>query len=354
MMTKKERVLCALAGGTPDCVPYMYNTVMSAVQENILEREIDVAREPVVDGFNITGWIGDISETPTVTPSLTILPDAAQKLNLDAIGIQVLPPLFANAINNENGRHIHGGQLIDGDAFRKIQMPDPDDTMLYREIERMIAQYKQDFAMYARIRLGAASVIQSMGIDNLAYCLADEEETVAEIIAMYTDWSRRVSKNLCELDFDFFWCFDDIAFSTSMLISPSTFREYFKDALKHAASGISRPFIFHSDGDLSDVLDDIIDIGASGLHPIEPGSMDSDWLKQTYGGKLCLIGNIDIDAFLQNGTPETVDAEVKRRIAQFGKGGGYIISDSNSVPDYCKAENVIAMSNAVEKYRWIY
>jgi len=37
-----------------------------------------------------------------------------------------------------------------------------------------------------------------------------------------------------------------------------------------------------------------------------------------------------------------------------GPGGGYIISDSNSVPAYCKPENVEAAGRAVEKYRRIY
>ena len=78
------------------------------------------------------------------------------------------------------------------------------------------------------------------------------------------------------------------------------------------------------------------------------------WLKENYGDKLCLVGNIDIDEFLTRGTPETIDAEVKRRITQFGKNGRYIISDSNSVPSYCKTENILAMSRAVEKYRYIY
>ena len=33
-----------------------------------------------------------------------------------------------------------------------------------------------------------------------------------------------------------------------------------------------------------------------------------------------------------------------------GRGGGYIISSSNSLTDYCKTENVLAMADAVRKY----
>jgi uroporphyrinogen decarboxylase len=50
------------------------------------------------------------------------------------------------------------------------------------------------------------------------------------------------------------------------------------------------------------------------------------------------------------GTPEEVDQEVKERIAQAGQGGGYIISSANSIPNYCKIENVLAMSEAIRKY----
>jgi uroporphyrinogen decarboxylase len=45
-----------------------------------------------------------------------------------------------------------------------------------------------------------------------------------------------------------------------------------------------------------------------------------------------------------------VDKEVKERIAVAGQGGGYIITSANSLPDYCKTENVWAMSRAIRKY----
>ncbi len=82
--------------------------------------------------------------------------------------------------------------------------------------------------------------------------------------------------------------------------------------------------------------------------------MDLDQLKTSYGKRLCLIGNIDIDTVLTKGTPDMVDQAVKERINQLGPGGGYIISDSNSVPDFCNPDNIVAMSRAVERYRSIY
>ncbi|MCK5837146.1 MAG: hypothetical protein KAH09_07765, partial [Desulfobacula sp.] len=53
---------------------------------------------------------------------------------------------------------------------------------------------------------------------------------------------------------------------------------------------------------------------------------------------------------LPYGTIEEVEAEVKERIQKIGKGGGFILGTANSITDFCKVENVMAMSRAVKKY----
>jgi uroporphyrinogen decarboxylase len=353
-MTKKERVLTALKGGTPDMVPFMFNTVDRTIQEHILKRPVN---EPTIDGMNITGWLGSLEETPFVEPNLTCCPEAARRLGLDAIEIQVLPPIFTKTYEKDGNLSVTYGLISDAAALAKARtkMPDPDDNKLLRKVEELISVYKEDFAMGVRVRLGASPSLLSMGWENFAYLLVDDPNTFHGVVQMYTDWGKRLFSNLCELDFDFFWCFDDIAFGKSLMFSPETFREFFLPHLKESACAIERPFIFHSDGYIVDVLEDIIGVlGASGIHPIEKGSMDTAWLKENYGRKLCLIGNIDIDTALSRGTEDDVFAEVKGCIDLLGSGGGYIISDSNSIPAYCKSENVEAAARAVEKYRRIY
>lgn len=350
-MNKAQRVVTALKGGTPDMVPYIYNTMMKGIQERIIGHEID---EPTVDGMNITGWLGAPEEEPEVIPSLTVVPEVAEFLGLDAIQIQVLPPLFVHKVISGTDACVGGGKIDSAEALASIRMPDPDDERLMRQISDMIRRYKGNFALGARVRLGASPTILSMGMENLSYFLLDEEEVIYDTVHRFTSWSKRLFQNLCELDFDFFWTFDDIAFTNSLMFSPAVFRKYFKESLRDAASAITKPLIFHSDGNYQAVLDDIIEIGADAIHPIERKAMDHRWLKEHYGKKLCLVGNIDINHTLTEGTPEEVDAEVKARIEELGPGGGFIISDSNSIPDFCRAENIIAMSRAVQKYRHIY
>jgi uroporphyrinogen decarboxylase len=88
----------------------------------------------------------------------------------------------------------------------------------------------------------------------------------------------------------------------------------------------------------------------NGIANIEPNAMDINELKKKYGRRVCLVGNIDLHYTLTQGTPEEVEAEVKKRIQEVGPGGGYILASSNSIAGYCKPENVLAMHRALLKY----
>jgi uroporphyrinogen decarboxylase len=98
------------------------------------------------------------------------------------------------------------------------------------------------------------------------------------------------------------------------------------------------------------ILEDLLTLGMAGLHPIQQAAMDIGKVKALYGRRICILGNIDLDYTLTRGTPEEVEREVRERIAVAGEGGGYIITSANSLPDYCKTENVWAMSKAIRKY----
>ena len=98
------------------------------------------------------------------------------------------------------------------------------------------------------------------------------------------------------------------------------------------------------------ILDDLLTLGMNGLHPVQPAAMSLKEVKEKYGQRVCILGNIDLDYTLTLGTPEEVDREVKERIGTAGPGGGYIVTSANSLTDYCKTENVWAMAKAIKKY----
>ena len=78
--------------------------------------------------------------------------------------------------------------------------------------------------------------------------------------------------------------------------------------------------------------------------------MDIVQLKKKYGGRLCLMGNINLDSTLCLGTPQDVAEEVKLRIRTVAPGGGYCCGSSNSIPEYVPYENYIAMIETIQQF----
>lgn len=148
---------------------------------------------------------------------------------------------------------------------------------------------------------------------------------------------------------------DDYAGNESLVISPQMFRAFIKPALARLVNTVKsfRPdlkVMLHSDGNIQSLLPDLVDIGIDVVHPLEPlHSMDLGAIKAEFGGKLAFLGGIDISHAMP-GSRDDVIAEVKRRIAQLGPGGGYVLSPSNHLQNDVPAENVITLFDAARQY----
>lgn len=352
-MTPRQRVLAALRRETPDRVPWVEDGVETGLQIAIMGSEnfepADLCRKLGMDAF---GYYfpkrvpGQPPISPTDTKAFFYYP---QTINFDFV-----PPWIADmGIDQETGRaFVKKGLLTSRDALGLFEefLPDPDHPAHYRKAEEWLKQYRQEFAVFARVRLGSTNTLESMGVDIFSYMLYDDPGLIDEIHRRFSQWSARVIRNLNDLDFDFYWINDDLAFNSGPFMSPRVFRELFLPNLAIAAQEIRKPWVFHSDGDLFPLLPDLLTLGMSAIHPIQPSCMDIGRMKREYGEKVCLIGNIDLDRTLTIATAEEVEAEVREKIRIAAPGGGYMISSANSLTNYCKVENVLAMADAVRKY----
>ncbi|HIY18820.1 MAG TPA: hypothetical protein IAA44_05405 [Candidatus Blautia avistercoris] len=347
----RKRVLDALTGKIPDKVPYMYSIIHHSIREKILGEKVTYPYPVPRAEFAPIGVLGEPSH---MEPAEAIDARVAEKLGLDALGMRYFPPFFVDVGEGKSGVNILGGQLTEPDTLDKIIFPDPDDETIYKPAEEFCKRHQGEYALYAKIRLGVSFIMNCMGIEDFSFNIIDEPDFVKGVMEKYTKWISRVITNLQECGFDFLWSFDDMAYKTSLMFSPSVWDEFFAPYLKQSISHIKVPWIFHSDGNLMPILDKLLELGMNGIHPLEPGAMDLDVLKQKYGERVCLIGNIDINHTLTDASKEEVYEAVRERIQQMGTGGRFIISDSNSIPAYCNPQNILWMAEAVEKYRNIY
>ena len=150
-----------------------------------------------------------------------------------------------------------------------------------------------------------------------------------------------------------FWFSDDIAYTEGLILSSEMIRHYlfpWYEKFTAIAKRSGKVIFFHSDGDLTPLLDDFIAMGFHAIHPIEPKAMDVVELKNRVRGKLALLGSVDLDFPLSRGTPEDVTDYVRKRIRESAPGGGFAIGSSNSVTHYVPLDNYRAMLDTVARY----
>lgn len=323
MSDRKKRVLDALALKKPDKVPFMELGIDHDMGKILLGKDNYEQHE------------------------------LADFMGIDALGVGLYPQIYAHFHTADDGRSYVGeGKLADRDCLSMINLPDPNNDSMYDNVKRMVDAHGKDYAIYANSDIGLSPLLLGMGLENLAYNIADETGVVEEILDIYTEWSSVVAKKVMDAGVDMIWYTDDIAFNTSLMFSPDFFKETCIPRLKKVTDQITIPKIYHTDGFIYPVMEEFIeDLGINALHPMDPGAMDIEQVKKEYGHRVCLMGNIDLRHTLVHGTVEEVEQEVKDRIEKIGYNGGYIISSANTITAYCNPKNIIAMRDAIAKYR---
>jgi uroporphyrinogen decarboxylase len=149
----------------------------------------------------------------------------------------------------------------------------------------------------------------------------------------------------------------DFAYERGLLFSLHDYHTFLKPLHREIVETVHQRgsmIVKHSDGNVWALLDEWIEVGFDGFHPVQPQCMDIQEVKKYVSGRMALIGNIDCRTLLVEGTEEEVRKTVKETIQRAAPGGGYIISSSNSIHPNCKPENYITMVEAAHEYGAVY
>jgi uroporphyrinogen decarboxylase len=149
---------------------------------------------------------------------------------------------------------------------------------------------------------------------------------------------------------------DDQGTQNSLMVSPRMFRTFIKPYLKSQIETIKNTanvkVLMHCDGAIAPIIPDLIEIGVDILNPIQTvvkGLEDTRALKEKFGDQICFHGAIDVQQFLPNATVEEVRAEVKKRIADLGTNGGFILAPCHNINIDVPPANVVALFDAAKE-----
>ncbi len=145
--------------------------------------------------------------------------------------------------------------------------------------------------------------------------------------------------------------YSDVAFKHNLMFGQRTFRDmgFFDDVARICQSCHDKGLkvIFHSDGDIMTIVDDLVASGIDGLNPLEKAAgMDVYALRRRHPG-LILVGGLDVTHLLPFGTPADVRAETRRMIDELGSEGLLLIGSSTELEDNVPLENYLAFRDEV-------
>jgi uroporphyrinogen decarboxylase len=201
-----------------------------------------------------------------------------------------------------------------------------------------------------------------MGMERFCMAFYDDPEIVDLLAAKLTDFflalyapyldALKGEADIIELPGD------DYAGTAGPMISPDLYTRHFLPQWQRLIRELRRAspashILFHCDGDVTPFLPGFIEAGADVHHPLEDvPALDMDGVKKDLGGRLSILGGLDIKEPLQE-SDDATRAEVEKRVRALAPGGGFILAPSNHVQiDIPPERLVLAFRHAREVGRY--
>ena len=265
----------------------------------------------------------------------------------------VFTPDLSKGSNERTWASEYEGCISGMEDFENFNWPDPD-KLNYSHFEeackilpdgmKIIGQYGDIYTL----------VWTLLGFEDFSFAMIDNTELIDALYEKIGGIIYSLFKTMSTFDqIGALWYSDDIAYQTGLMVSPSHYRDYLFPWMKKIGDLCKENdyiYLYHSDGILWDVMDDLYDCGVNVLQPIERKAMNIKEVKERVGDKFGLIGNVDLSYTLTRGTPEETAEEVKGLIREMGPGGGYAVGSENTVPEYVKPECYRAMVDTVKEF----
>ena len=350
-MNGRDRILTALGGGQADRVPLFIHAINEASIINIGRHFTDDL--PEWQHVNLMPFEDQLK----LLDALVLIHDELDVDGITSVPLETEEDIDETHYRNEWGvvmeRNPHGlavpvghpiASLADLDSFKR---PSAEDGMPLFVADMVKPRVEGRKAMFFFVEGPFTMAWYLRGLEPLMVDFIRNPDVVHRLIRMATDHALEMVDLAADAGMDAIIVEDDIADKHNPFVSSKYYATFVQPALAEIvarahARGLKA--VFHSDGNLWPILDQILAAGFDGLNPLEPeAGMDLEKVKQAYGDRICLLGNIECGWLLSSGTPAEVEAAVRHAIDVAAPGGGYILCESNSIHPGVDPVNFITM-----------
>lgn len=380
-MNSYERFLRAMELQEPDILPIFPTGICANISEKILGRVV-VYRNPKL--YLELCERGKIKEANEKVAQDQI--DIAEKMNFDCVrdtnqlGAWFTDPAWEYMPSDakvkkisEKEWEINGVKVLYSEDIMSLYTPTPivpsDEDKAKELLREKIANIEVPEEEYLSIRRIAKAVkgkrfiigvIQGTfvpfygGFENLLVWM----RTNPSLYRLWSEYYLKVNieraKLKIEAGADAIFENDDYATNVSPMISPQLFKEFVVPNLKKLRDETHKKgafFIKHTDGNINMILKDIVDAKIDALHSIEINAgMDIGKVKDQFGDKICLLGNIDQARTLTQPNQEKVVKDTLECIEKASYGGGHVMTTSNNLTPEVVFDSLLTWIKATRKY----
>jgi uroporphyrinogen decarboxylase len=336
-----ERVKAALERRQPDRVPYFECVIDHRVMEALL---------PGCDYYEFNDWAGldNASQNRSSWSRENVeFIDEKKGLFRDKWGV-------IRAFGPESTPAPIEGPIKRPEDLKTYRPPDPNADDVLGNLPEVLARYRGKKAVSAICRDAFFNPAFLRGTTQFLMDMIDHPRLVRDLIEVTLSYDIPAMQRMVAAGCDVVVFGDDYADKNSTLMSPRHFREYILPGLKRcvdAAHEAGAYVVKHTDGNIMPIIDMIVDTGIDALNPLEPAAgMDIGLLKQRYGRRIALVGNIDCGYLLSQAPADEVRRVTRRTLEIAAPGGGYMLSSSNSIHSSVKPENFMAMIETLREH----
>ncbi|MGD8237084.1 MAG: uroporphyrinogen decarboxylase family protein [Armatimonadota bacterium] len=241
----------------------------------------------------------------------------------------------------------HHGPIESWEDFEKYKWPRIEDAS-FEDIEKLEPLLPDGMKAVAALPGGVfENLSRLMGYEPLCFALVEDPDLVQAVADKIGECELALFEVLGAFEHvGALWINDDMGFKTQTIIAPDDLRRFvfpWQKRLAECAHAHGKPVLLHACGNLSEVMDDLIDdVGIDAKHSFEDVIQPVAEFKRRYGSRVAALGGIEMDV-LAGASEDEVRAYTRHVIEDCAPGGGWALGSGNTVANYVPVQNFLAM-----------
>jgi len=249
----------------------------------------------------------------------------------------------------------HSGPIQSWADFEAYPWPQvkPDDFWMYHFVAEHLPE---GMGMLICPQSGFFEIPLNMliGYESMALMMYDQPDLLTAVFERVRDLVVQAYMLLLDVE-PVVGCFqgDDMGFKTSTLMPPDFLKQYSLPGHKQVAQLAhqrGKVYFLHACGNVEEIMDYLIDeILIDAKHSFEDVIMPIEQVYDKYASRIGLLGGVDVD-LLAGADEATVRRRTCKIIEHCVPDGRFALGSGNTIANYCRPENVLAMFD--QAYRW--